>query len=500
MKEVNEKIDTILDLIMKLSKNGRQKNNYIEEGAEASVDIWEIVVKYKGNIREIARKLKAKVEILSEKCAIFSIEEEKIDLLLKYKEIKYIEKPKRLISSYECNVDSWNKYTLEKYSQDGLKGNRVIIGMIDTGIDYTHLDFIKEDGKTRILSIWDQSVHEGTPPKWFNKGSEWTRRDINKALKSLRKNKSSFIIPHVDVTGRGTCRARVAAGNGRASKDKCIGIAPEADIIVVKLNSRGRDFFSNTTEFMRAVRYLIDKAKKLNRPLIINTGFIIDENLRDGNSLFKSFIDDVIKEWTVTLVVPELDEDNIKYYTRDKIGERKIKEIEFKVGKSEKVITLEIWKDFFDVINFNITNPSGYTTGKINGNKDLTKIEIGTTECYLYFKDPFPYDKDQEVFLLLIPEGENIEEGIWRLTLYGEQIVDGNYDIRFIPGEMEYEEAGFLESKAEESLRIRSSTEQMPMIDNYAYVMNTFKKLSSLQNPLFLPCISNIQMFYRMYR
>jgi len=176
MRDINQKIDTTLDLVLKLPEERKQRSGYLKTGFEILTDSWEIIVKYKGkNIKKIAKELDAELEILSEKFAIFTIAEEKIYLLSQYNEIEYIEKPRRLISSIN-NVTKYNLGELQRYSVDDLKGEGVIIGIIDSGIDYNNPDFINEDGTTRIMSIWDQSVLEGEPPKGFKKGTEWTKK------------------------------------------------------------------------------------------------------------------------------------------------------------------------------------------------------------------------------------------------------------------------------------------------------------------------------------
>ena len=46
-----------------------------------------------------------------------------------------------------------------------LQGEGVIVGIIDTGIDYTNQCFRKTDGSSRILEIWDQTDQSGRLPE-----------------------------------------------------------------------------------------------------------------------------------------------------------------------------------------------------------------------------------------------------------------------------------------------------------------------------------------------
>ena len=72
--------------------------------------------------------------------------------------------------------------TVQNYPGLELKGQGMLIGFLDTGIDYPNPVFRSLDGSTRILGIWDQTIQDGNPPEGFCYGSAYTREDINKAL------------------------------------------------------------------------------------------------------------------------------------------------------------------------------------------------------------------------------------------------------------------------------------------------------------------------------
>ena len=99
---------------------------------------------------------------------------------------------------------------VQNYPTLQLKGQGVLIGIMDSGIDYTSGVFRRIDGATRILSVWDQTVQTGTPPDGFAYGSEFTEERINEALQSENPFE---IVPTVDETGHGTYAASLAAGS-----------------------------------------------------------------------------------------------------------------------------------------------------------------------------------------------------------------------------------------------------------------------------------------------
>lgn len=467
MKKANNNIDTTLDLILKLPEERKQRSGYLKTGFETLTDSWELIVKYTGkNIKKIANELGAQVEIISKKFAIFTIDEEKIYLLSQYKEIEYIEKPRRLISSINT-VGKYDLDALQKYSIKDLNGEGVMIGIIDSGIDYNNLDFINEDGTTRIECIWDQSVVEGQPPKGFNKGTEWNRKEINKALKDLKEDKYSSVIHHVDALGHGTCVAGIAAGNGRSHGGNYSGVAPKSELMIVKLGARGGEGFSRTTEFMRAMRYLVDKAKKLNRPIVINGNYGTDEGCRDGNSLFESFINEILDEWKITMVVAAGNKGYAGHHFGGRVQGNKDTEIKIQVGKEERIITLEVWKNFYDEFDFELISPDGYTTGKIDIDKELYRIDIDTMECYICFNEPNKDDKNQQAFILILPKKDTIKEGIWSLKIHGKNIVDGSLDIWIPMTEIEQEETRFLKSDYSDTIRIPGTASKVITVGSY---------------------------------
>lgn len=155
-------------------------------------------------------------------------------------------------------------------------GNGVIIGIIDSGIDFQHPDFQNVDGSSRILYLWDQTG-SGSSPADFDYGAEWTTAQIN----SRQSN-------HEDTQGHGTHVTGIAAGNGRGYSDKRYsGIAPAADLIVVATSSW-------TTDISDGIQYIFQKAQQLNRPAVINLSIGSQEGPHDGTSLFDAAVDNLV--------------------------------------------------------------------------------------------------------------------------------------------------------------------------------------------------------------
>jgi len=152
------------------------------------------------------------------------------------------------------------------------KGDGVVMGIIDTGIDHTHPDFKDSSGKSRIKFLWDQELPDSVPPAPYNYGQEWTGTDIDNG------KATAHITTAQDHYGHGTHVGSVATGNGRAM-NKYSGVAPNADIVFVGLD------LTLTNGIMDAVKYVYAKAALLGKPCVINISVGDYNGSHDGKDL-----------------------------------------------------------------------------------------------------------------------------------------------------------------------------------------------------------------------
>lgn len=168
------------------------------------------------------------------------------------------------------------------------QGAGVIVGFVDTGINYTDSLFRNVDGSTRIIGIWDQTNNsdnsnniENETVKPFSAfsalyGTQYTAEEINLALNS---DNPASIVPTRDENGHGTFLASIAAGN-RDERAGFSGAAPQASIAMVKLKPAKqylRDFYLiqdgaeayQENDIMMGVSYLYFLARKYSMPLVV---------------------------------------------------------------------------------------------------------------------------------------------------------------------------------------------------------------------------------------
>lgn len=179
----------------------------------------------------------------------------------------------------------------------GLKGQDVLIGFIDTGIDYTHPAFRRPDGSSRIVGLWDQTLQTGQPPFDLNYGTSYSQEELNQAL---GMEDPFSLVPSRDENGHGTFLAGVAAGSA-LPRQSFSGAAPEALIAMVKLKPAKeylKEIFYVTgsapayqsTDIMLGIRYLILLADALKKPLVICIGLGSNQGSHSGSSPLDSML------------------------------------------------------------------------------------------------------------------------------------------------------------------------------------------------------------------
>lgn len=189
------------------------------------------------------------------------------------------------------------------FDHQALTGKGVIVAVIDTGIDWSHEDFVNPDGTSRILYLYDlfdsswttSGGRIGSAPPLVDQnnkpiGTLYSKAQINAALKGRGTVASK------DVVGHGTACAGTAAGNGRATANGVLpgtykGIAPEADLIIVKAEN-GEGGISNLGYY--TVEWILNTAKSLGEPAVINMSFGSQYSSHEGDAPFERMIDNFV--------------------------------------------------------------------------------------------------------------------------------------------------------------------------------------------------------------
>lgn len=341
----------------------------------------------------------------------------------------------------------------------GYQGEDVLIGFLDTGIDFTHPAFRTSDGRSRIYRIWDQTIQEGTTPSGFSYGSEYTNADLNEAL-SVQDPFS--VVPSIDENGHGTFLASVAAGSALPLQDFS-GAAPRCEIIAVKLKPAKqnlRDFFlirESATAFQEsdilfALRYLMDCAKEYQKPLIICFGLGTNQGDHSGYMPLSEALDTISRMSGFYVVAAAGNEagKGHHFYARTE-NTSGYQNVEVLVPEKERGFTMELWASPPDLFSVGIISPLGETIPPVPPKAGpVTSISFLLEQTVIEVSyEPVEIASGGQLIFLRI---QNPTPGIWGFQVYPRQISSGIFHIWLPISGFAEENTRFLNSNPDTTL------------------------------------------------
>ena len=340
---------------------------------------------------------------------------------------------------------------VQNYPTLKLMGEGVMLGIIDTGIDYLNPIFRNVDGSTRIAGIWDQTIQTGDPPEGFLYGTEYTRGQINEAVRSER---SMEIVPSVDEDGHGTFIAGVAAG-GENVEEGFLGAAPKATLGIVKVKEAKKYlkqfyFIDEKTkcyqenDIMLGIRYLSLLARKNEMPLVICIALGTNQGDHNGTSPLGHLISNYADVNNTVMILGAGNEANQRhhYYGKEKELNRP-ESIEIRVAEGVTGFTMEMWTDIPNIFTVSIVSPGGERIPFV----PLRQIEAGhvykfvfeNTTVYIDYRLFVERTNSELIFIRM----EEPSAGIWKLEVEARRLADGEYHIwlpvkEFLSGEVNF--------------------------------------------------------------
>ncbi len=177
------------------------------------------------------------------------------------------------------------------------RGDAVLIGIVDVGgFDFSHPDFLDDEGHTRFIAIWDQGGDFRQPPAGFTFGSEFRKEQLDAAI-AASKQAGLPPAPWIERQSQrqpgshGTHVASIAAGAS--------GVCPHAKIAAVLIDvpavgddiARRRSTFSDTSRITHAIEYLLRIAEEEKLPIAINISLGTNGGSHDGSGGVSRWLD-----------------------------------------------------------------------------------------------------------------------------------------------------------------------------------------------------------------
>ncbi|OOB78001.1 MAG: hypothetical protein BEN19_01040 [Epulopiscium sp. Nuni2H_MBin003] len=321
------------------------------------------------------------------------------------------------------------------YPYGELRGAGVILGFLDTGIDYTNDVFRYEDGSSRILSIWDQTV-EGDPPLDFDFGTEYVKAQLDAALRSDDPYES---VPTKDDYGHGTYIAAIAGGSDRLGRTGFIGAAPNSDIIAVKMQQASESlrelFFLNNNEvaysdgaILTAINYLVQKATTLNKPLVICIAVGNNYGGHDGTNIIERYLETLTLAPGIIVVGAAGNEANAAHHYKSTILAGEKKTVEINIAENEDGFITYLWTKAVDKISVGIRTPIGQIIERIPLKPyklEEFMFSLQNSQVTIEYRYPESNTGGEAVAISI----KDPIPGIWQIEVYGDYIINGTFDM-----------------------------------------------------------------------
>ena len=459
----SEKLENSLQLALDTPQAEREASASLNTGFNEADKTWELIVKYNNspNFLSYVNSRQIQTDLLLSGYAILTIPESEIPALTRQPFLEFVEQPKRLFfadraglsaSCIPANRIFYNALPDVSEPPFTLTGKGVLIGIIDSGIDFTNPDFRNPDGSTRIRALYD-----------IQQNRIFSREDINLYLQSeaferinnpnLQNEASSENVTislsrAIDFSGHGTAVAGIAASNGASSRgysesaaqgnggtyeNTLAGVAPEAQLLVVKLGQDIPDSFPRTTQLMKAVNWTVLTATEMGMPISINISIGNTYGPHDGSSLLETFLDAAAEVGRTSICVGGGNEGSDRGHTSliFEQNETGTKFISLSIGDYETGLTIQLWKNYSSDCSVALIAPDGTVYPIVETFPTLTgtflrpaasldrSLTISTTgeTILVYIGTPVPYSINQELYFDFIPKAEYLTRGIWQFRI-----------------------------------------------------------------------------------
>ena len=348
---------------------------------------------------------------------------------------------------------------LPVFSQPNLMstGQGILIGMIDTGIDYTNPLFQNPDGTSRILRLWDQTIESENTPEavaGFQPfyGTVYSQEDLNRALASEQPLE---LVPSTDTSGHGTFLAGVAAGRQIQSPTTFSGAAPDAALAVVRLKPAKqylREFFAvppdadayQENDIMAAAAFLLGVAGQYQMPLVLCLGVGTSQGSHSGISPLAMQLQALSGTRGFACVTGAGNETGFRHHYFGNLSpDQEYEDVELRVADSTSGFSMELWADVSELYTVGVVSPSGEVIERIPmtvGQETTISFQLDATRILISYQIT---ESSSGRFLAFL-RFTGPAPGIWHIRVYPTLFVAGQFHIWLPMQGFLTEDTGFL--------------------------------------------------------
>ena len=348
---------------------------------------------------------------------------------------------------------------LPVFSQPNLMstGQGILIGMIDTGIDYTNPLFQNPDGTSRILRLWDQTIESENTPEavaGFQPfyGTVYSQEDLNRALASEQPLE---LVPSTDTSGHGTFLAGVAAGRQIQSPTTFSGAAPDAALAVVRLKPAKqylREFFAvppdadayQENDIMAAAAFLLGIAGQYQMPLVLCLGVGTSQGSHSGISPLAMQLQALSGTRGFACVTGAGNETGFRHHYFGNLSpDQEYEDVELRVADSTSGFSMELWADVSELYTVGFVSPSGEVIERIPmtvGQETTISFQLDATRILISYQIT---ESSSGRFLAFL-RFTGPAPGIWHIRVYPTLFVAGQFHIWLPMQGFLTEDTGFL--------------------------------------------------------
>lgn len=386
----------------------------------------------------------------------------------------------------------------------GLRGQGVLLGLIDTGVDYTHPAFRNPDGSTRLVRIWDQTIQSDSPPAELPYGTEYTEEEFNAALRTAEP---FSLVPTMDESGHGTFLLGIAGGSETAD-GSFIGAAPEAFLAAVKLKPAKknlRDYYFvpedaevyQENDIMLGVRYLRLLQRELHLPLVICVGLGTNRGGHDGFSPLEEVLTRVTDFPASVPVVCTGNDGNSAHHFFGRVDSAEpYHDVEIQVPEGERGFWVELWGQAPQTFSVGVISPGGESISQIPariGRNDVFTFVLEPTRLWVDYSLASSRSGSQLISLGF----ETPTPGVWIVRVYHALQTEGYFHMWLpISGQLA-EGTAFLRPDPEITLAIPSTSAGAIGVGGYnhrndSFYINSgrgFTRQGTIKPALAAPCV-----------